>query len=69
MKLLSRIILIVAVAAIGYGYPGAFTRAGSKVYDERDALLPFFNLIAGVGLLIAFLIMVVVGRRKKNKLD
>lgn len=66
MKALSIIILIVAIALIGYGYWGAFTAGGNKVYDEMDGFYPFFMLIGGVVLLIIFLILLLI-RRKKIK--
>ncbi len=67
MKTLSRILLIVAIASVSYGYWGAFTRSGNKVYDEMDAFFPFFILVAGVILLLAFFILVIIMRRKKKK--
>ena len=67
MKTLSRILLILAIAAITYGYWGVFTQSGNRVYDEMDAYLPFFILIAGVILLIAFIILAIIIRRKKKR--
>jgi uncharacterized membrane protein YedE/YeeE len=69
MKTLSRIILIVAAASITYGYWGAFTQSGNKIYDEMDGFLPFFILIFGVILLIAFVILIIMMRRKRKKLN
>ena len=64
MKKASRIILIAAILSIIYGYWGAFTEAGNKVYDEMDAMLPFFVLIFGVILLLLFLVLVFIMKRK-----
>ncbi|MEO6539432.1 MAG: hypothetical protein ABIN74_00520 [Ferruginibacter sp.] len=50
-----------------YGYWGAFTTAGNKVYDEMDGYYPFFMLIGGVVLLVIFLILVFIMRRKAKK--
>ncbi|MEP7377648.1 MAG: hypothetical protein ABI675_29860 [Chitinophagaceae bacterium] len=66
MKTASRILLIISIAAITYGYWGAFTHSGNKVYDEMDAFLPFFILIGGVILLIAFIILAIIMRRKRK---
>ncbi|MEP7164284.1 MAG: hypothetical protein ABI741_06300 [Ferruginibacter sp.] len=68
MKIASRIILIVAIILIGYGYWGAFTRSGNKVYDEMDAYFPFFMLIGGLILFLSFLILVMIMRRKAKKI-
>ena len=67
MKKASGIILIVAIVLIIYGYWGAFTQSGNKIYDEMDALLPFFVLIFGVILLIVFLVLVFIMRRKSKR--
>jgi ABC-type phosphate transport system permease subunit len=67
VKTVSRILLTVGIASIIYGYWGAFTRSGNKVYDEMDAYLPFFILIAGVSLMIAFIILEIIMRRKKKR--
>ena len=64
MKLASRIILILALALTGYGYWGAFTNNGNKVYDEMDAFYPFFIMIAGLILFVVFLIMLFIMKRK-----
>ena len=66
MKKASRIILIAAILSIIYGYWGAFTEAGNKVYDEMDAMLPFFVLIFGVILLLLFLVLVFIIKRKSK---
>jgi len=68
MKAASRIILILSLALIGYGYWGAFTRSGNKVYDEMDGMLPFFVLLTGVILLIVSLILFIIMRRRNRKL-
>jgi heme/copper-type cytochrome/quinol oxidase subunit 2 len=65
MKRVPAIILIVALALTGYGYWGAFTDAGNKVYDEMDAYYPFFMLAGGVILFIIWLIIILVRRTKK----
>lgn len=63
----SYIILITSFALMAYGYWGAFTTPGNKVYDEMDAFYPFFMLIGGVVLLIIFLILLIIMRRKAKK--
>jgi hypothetical protein len=64
MKRVPAIILIAALILIGYGYWGAFTSAGNKVYDEMDAYYPFFMLIGGVILLITWLIIILIRKRR-----
>ena len=66
MKKASRIILIAAILFIIYGYWGAFTESGNKVYDEMDAMLPFFVLIFGVILLLIVLVVVFIMKRKSK---
>jgi len=66
MKKASQIILIVAIVSIIYGYWGAFTQSGNKVYDEMDGMLPFFILIFGVILLFVFPILVFIMKRKSR---
>jgi TRAP-type C4-dicarboxylate transport system permease small subunit len=67
MKTASGIICIIATALIIYGYWGAFTSSGNKVYDEMDAYFPFFLLIGGVVLFIIFLILlIIISRKAKN---
>lgn len=68
MKIVSRIIFIVAIALITYGYWGAFTQSGNKVYDEMDAYLPFYILIFGVILFVVFILLVIIMRRKRDKM-
>lgn len=67
MKAISRILLLVGFLCIIYGYWGAFTKSGNKVYDEMDGYLPFFILIAGMILVIAYVILAIIIRRKKRK--
>jgi hypothetical protein len=64
MKKASGIIGIIATALMIYGYWGAFTQSGNKVYDEMDAYFPFFLLLGGVVLFIVFLILLIIMRRK-----
>lgn len=66
MKLASAIIGITATALIIYGYWGAFTKPGNKVFDEMDGYIPFFMLIGGVVLFIVFLVLVII-RRKRSR--
>ena len=50
-----------------YGYWGAFTRSGSRYYDEMDALYPFFVLLAsGLVVLIALVLLVVAFIRERR---
>jgi hypothetical protein len=67
MKTTSRIILFLALALTAYGYWGAFTQSGNKVYDEMDGYYPFFMMIAGLVLLVVFLILVIIMRRRRRK--
>jgi hypothetical protein len=57
-------ILALSLAAIGYGYWGAFTRAGSKVYDEMDGFIPFFIMIGGLILFVTLLVILFIKKRK-----
>jgi hypothetical protein len=67
MKLISKIIVLLAVPAIIYGYWGAFTASGNKVYDEMDAMFPFFIMIVGVVVLCSFLIVVAIKKLGAKK--
>jgi len=67
MKLTSYIILIASLALMIYGYWGAFTTGGNKVYDEMDGFYPFFMLLGGVILFITFLVLLIIMRRKRRK--
>jgi tellurite resistance protein TehA-like permease len=67
MKITSGIMLAVAIAFVTYGYWGAFTDSGNRVYDEMDAMFPFFLLIFGVILLFVFLILIIRRNRKNIK--
>ncbi|HMK03755.1 MAG TPA: hypothetical protein VK489_06170 [Ferruginibacter sp.] len=67
MTIASRIILILALASTGYGYWGAFTKSGNKVYDEMDGFYPFFIMIAGLVLLLVFLVMLFIMKRKAKR--
>lgn len=66
MKTASRIILVLAIGSMIYGWWGAFTPSGNKVYDEMDGLLPFFILIFGVVLFVVFLVLVFIRKRKRG---
>ncbi|MEO7046371.1 MAG: hypothetical protein ABI091_13760 [Ferruginibacter sp.] len=66
MKTASKIILPLSLALIIFGYWGAFTNQGNKVYDEMDAYYPFFMLLMGIFLLIVFFILLMIIKRKKN---
>jgi uncharacterized membrane protein YedE/YeeE len=68
LKIISRILLLIAVAAIVYGYWGAFTSSGNKVYDEMDAFYPFFILIAGIILLIVFFVLLFITKKRAKKI-
>ena len=67
MKSVSQILLVLSLAFIGYGYWGAFTAAGNKVYDEMDGYFPFFIMLGGGILLIVFFILLIIRKRKKKK--
>ena len=64
MKIASGIIGIIAIALIIYGYWGAFTKSGNKVYDEMDAYFPFFLLVGGSVLFIISLVLFIIMRTK-----
>jgi uncharacterized membrane protein len=64
MKKAARFILPLSIAMVVYGYWGAFTKAGNRVYDEMDGLLPFFVLIVGLILLIVVLVLIFLMKRK-----
>jgi heme/copper-type cytochrome/quinol oxidase subunit 2 len=67
MKITSGIICMLAVALMMYGYWGAFTQSGNKVYDEMDAYFPFFLLIGGVVLFIISLVLFIIISRKAKR--
>ncbi len=69
MRTTSIILFIASIALICYGYWGAFTSSGNKVYDEMDAYFPFFLMIAGVVLLIVFLALVLIMRKKTKQIN
>ncbi|MEO6541526.1 MAG: hypothetical protein ABIN74_11060 [Ferruginibacter sp.] len=64
MKIASCIILIASLALMIYGYWGAFTTAGNKVYDEMDGYYPFFMLLGGVVLFIVFFVLLFISNRR-----
>jgi hypothetical protein len=64
MKIVSWMILVVSAALMIYGYWGAFTSSGNKVYDEMDAMYPFILLVAGAVLFIASVIILLLKRKK-----
>ena len=66
MKKASVTTFIVGIVCSVYGYWGSMTRSGSKVYDEMDAMLPFFVLVFGVFLLIVFLVLFLLMKRSSN---
>jgi heme/copper-type cytochrome/quinol oxidase subunit 2 len=66
MKKASVTTLIVGIVCSAYGYWGSMTRSGSKMYDEMDAMLPFFVLVFGVFLLIVFLVLLLLMNRSSN---
>ena len=68
MKSLRILLIVVCCAGAAYGYWGAFTDGGNQVYDEMDALLPFFVMLGSVGiLLIVGLYYLVVAIIRKGK--
>jgi heme/copper-type cytochrome/quinol oxidase subunit 2 len=67
MKPFLVILFIAALTLAGYGYWGAFTSAGNKVYDEMDAYYPFFMLIGGVILFILWLIIILLRKRRAKR--
>ena len=69
MKTAAIIVFIASLALMSYGYWGAFTGSGNKVYDEMDAYFPFFLLVAGAVLLIVFLVLLLIMRKKKKPVN
>lgn len=67
MKITPGIMLTIAIAFMAYGYWGAFTESGNKVYDEMDAMLPFFGLVLGAVLFIIFVVIMIVIKNRKRK--
>ncbi len=66
MKTTSKIIFILSILLIGYGYWGAFSESGNKVYDEMNGLFPFYMLILGTILFIVFLLLLIIIRKKSK---
>jgi hypothetical protein len=64
MKIALQIILVISIALMVYGYWGAFTSSGNKVYDEMDGFIPFIMLIAGAILFIVSVIILLLKRKK-----
>lgn len=56
-----------AILSVIYGYWGAFTPSGNKVYDEMDGMLPFFVLIFGVVLFVVFLVMILIIKNNQKR--
>lgn len=67
MKTISIIILILSLAFGLFGCWGMFTQAGMKEYTEMAGLLPYFALLAGIILFIAFLILLLVSTIIKKR--
>ncbi|MES2848998.1 MAG: hypothetical protein V4685_08080 [Bacteroidota bacterium] len=66
MKTASKILLLLSIALICYGYWGAFTSSGNKVYDEMDGVIPFGIMLLGCLLLIIVIVMLIWNRRIKK---
>jgi len=66
MKVTAIIIFVLGILSVAYGYWGVFSAAGSRTYDEMDGLIPFAVLIIGIVLLIAFIILNIVIRRRRK---
>ena len=66
-QLIATIMLIAGIGLMAYGYWGAFTEAGSRVYDEMDGFTPFFMLIGGGILALTAVVMFLLIRRKARK--
>ena len=66
MKVTAIIIFVPGILSVAYGYWGVFSAAGSRMYDEMDGLIPFAVLIIGIVLLIAFIILNIVIRRRRK---
>ena len=66
MKVTAIIIFVLGILSVAYGYWGVFSAAGSRMYDEMDGLIPFAFLIIGIVLLIAFIILNIVIRRRRK---
>jgi hypothetical protein len=52
MKPLPIFVIILCCVGAGYGYWGAFTDSGNKVYEEMAALIPFYIMLGSVSILI-----------------
>jgi hypothetical protein len=45
---IAQIITLAGVAAIAFGYWGAYTHTGRKRFDEMAGIVPLLSLLAGV---------------------
>lgn len=52
--------LLVALITGAFGVWGYFSSAGSKLFDEMDAMYPFFSLMGSVGIFVMLLFLNVV---------
>jgi len=59
-------LMLACLLGIGYGYWGAFTMSGQKVYDEMAAMTPFFVLMASCFVLTILVILWVVKKIRQN---
>ncbi len=66
MKLLSRILLVISIALMLYGYWGVFAVSGSKHYQEMDGYIPFMAMVVGAVMFIVRLMLLLVMKKKRQ---
>jgi hypothetical protein len=68
MKAIRAIIIVACCYGAGYGYWGAFTSSGNEEYEGMSALLPFYVMLASLGMLaimgLYYLVIFVIKRGK-----
>ena len=68
MKPLPLVLAISCGLGAIYGYWGAFTESGNRVYEEMDAFFPFFVMLGSLGVLLImglyYLVIAIIGKKK-----
>lgn len=69
MKAIRLIVILLCCYGAGYGYWGAFTVSGNKVYDGMAALLPFYIMLGSLGILtilgLYYIVILVIKHYKR----
>jgi hypothetical protein len=68
MRATRTILLVLGLIGVGFGYWGAVTRSGHRVFHEWNVVLPMFVGFVGTFLLLVAGIFWLVGHLKSSRL-